>query len=89
LKSQRIIHNDEDNKLLEYIDSSLGQKTSFNLRLIQIIRELLLIGNFNLIRRIFELKKMNAHNFDYDRKSTYWYVYRVFNSRCKHKRQSV
>ena len=34
----KIIHNDEDNKLLEYIDSSLGQKTSFNLKLIQIIR---------------------------------------------------
>ena len=49
----KIIHNDEDNKLLEYIDNSLGQKTSFNLKLIQIIRELLLIGNFNLIRRIF------------------------------------
>ena len=64
----KIIHNDEDNKLLEYIDSSLGQKTSFNLKLIQIIRELLLIGNFNLIRRIFELKKMNANNFNYDDK---------------------
>ncbi|MDB9798754.1 hypothetical protein OAB80_02085 [Flavobacteriaceae bacterium] len=53
----RIIHNDEENRLLEYIDSSLGQKKSFNLKFIQIIRELLLIGNFNLIRRIFELKK--------------------------------
>ena len=64
----RIIHNNEENRLVEYIDSSLGQKKSFNLRLIQIIRELLLIGNFNLIRRIFELKKMNANNFNYDDK---------------------
>ena len=64
----RIIHNNEENRLVEYIDSSLGQKKSFNLRLIQIIRELLLIGNFNLIRRVFELKKMNADNFNYDSK---------------------
>jgi len=62
----RIIHNGEENRLVEYIDSSLGQKKSFNLKFIQIIRELLLIGNFNLIRRIFDLKKMNAANFNYD-----------------------
>jgi hypothetical protein len=64
----KIIHRGEDDKLLEYIDRSISQTKSFNLKLIQIIRELLLIGNFNLIRRVFELKKMNADNFNYDSK---------------------
>ena len=56
----------KEERLLKYIESNLSNKRGFNLKLIQIIRELLLIGNFNLIRRIFELKKMNAHNFNYD-----------------------
>ena len=64
----KIIHRGEDDRLLEYIDRSISQTKSFNLKLIQIIRELLLIGNFNLIRRVFELKKMNADNFNYDSK---------------------
>jgi hypothetical protein len=64
----KIVHRGEDDKLLEYIDRSISQTKSFNLKLIQIIRELLLIGNFNLIRRVFELKKMNADNFNYDSK---------------------
>jgi len=64
----KIINRGEDDKLLEYIDRSISQTKSFNLKLIQIIRELLLIGNFNLIRRVFELKKMNADNFNYDSK---------------------
>ena len=89
----RIIHNNEENRLVEYIDSSLGQKKSFNLRLIQIIRELLLIGNFNLIRRIFELKKMNANNFDYDGKVligvSIGYLLRVVNTKDKAFRQLV
>ncbi len=89
----RIIHNDEENRLVEYIDSSLGQRKSFNLRLIQIIRELLLIGNFNLIRRIFELKKMNAHNFDYDGKvligMSIGYLLRVVNTKDKAFKQLI
>ena len=89
----RIIHNNEENRLVEYIDSSLGQKKSFNLRLIQIIRELLLIGNFNLIRRIFELKKMNAHNFDYDQKvligMSIGYLLRVVNTKDKAFKQLI
>ena len=64
----KIIHNNEDDKLLKYIDDNLSQTRRFNLKLIQIIRELMLIENFNLIRRIFELKKMNANNFNYDDK---------------------
>ena len=62
----KIIHNNEDDKLLKYVDANLSQKRRFNLKLIQIIRELMLIENFDLIRRIFELKKMNANNFNYD-----------------------
>ena len=64
----KIIHKSMDDQLLKYIEDNLSQTRSFNLKLIQIIRELLLIGNFNLIRRIFELKKMNANNFNYDDK---------------------
>ena len=64
----KIIHKNEDDKLLEYIENKLNQTRSFNLKLIQIIRELLLVGNFNLIRSIFELEKMNANNFNYDDK---------------------
>ena len=64
----KIIHKSMDDQLLKYIEDNLSHTRSFNLKLIQIIRELLLIGNFNLIRRIFELKKMNANNFNYDDK---------------------
>ncbi|MDG1980517.1 MAG: hypothetical protein P8I35_03700 [Flavobacteriaceae bacterium] len=64
----KIIHKSMDDQLLKYIEGNLSHTRSFNLKLIQIIRELLLIGNFNLIRRIFELKKMNANNFNYDDK---------------------
>ena len=64
----KIIHENEDDKLLEYIENNLNQTRSFNLKLIQIIRELLLVGNFNLIRTIFQLDKMNANNFNYDDK---------------------
>ena len=89
----RIIHNDEENRLLEYIDSSLGQKKSFNLKFIQIIRELLLIGNFNLIRKIFELKKMNANNFDYDGKvligMSIGYLLRVVDTKDKAFKQLI
>ena len=62
----KIIHNGEEDRLLKYIESNLSLTKSFNLKLIQIIRELLLIRNFDLIRKIFELKKMNAQNFNYD-----------------------
>jgi hypothetical protein len=62
----KIIHKNEDDKLLEYIQNKLNQTRSFNLKLIQIIRELLLVGNFNLVRAIFEIDKMNAKNFNYD-----------------------
>jgi hypothetical protein len=64
----KIIHKDEDDILLKYINKNLNQTKSFNLKLIQIIRELFLVENFNLIRDIFELKKMNANNFNYDEK---------------------
>ena len=64
----KIIHKDEDDILLKYINKNLNQTESFNLKLIQIIRELFLVENFNLIRDIFELKKMNANNFNYDEK---------------------
>jgi hypothetical protein len=64
----KIIHKNEDAELLEYIKKNLNQTRSFNLKLIQVIRELLLVGNFNLIRTIFELNKMNANNFNYDDK---------------------
>ena len=64
----KIIHKSKDDQLLKYIEDNLSHTRSFNLKLIQIIRELLLIGNLNLIRRIFELKKMNANNFNYDDK---------------------
>ena len=64
----KIIHNDEGDKLLAYVDNNISQTKSFNLKFIQIIRELILIKNFNLVRRIFELKKMNANNFIYDDK---------------------
>lgn len=64
----KIIHKSKDDQLLKYIKDNLSHTRSFNLKLIQIIRELLLIGNFNLIRRIFELKKMNANNYNYDDK---------------------
>ena len=38
----KIIHNGEEDRLLKYIESNLSLTKSFNLKLIQIIRELLL-----------------------------------------------
>jgi hypothetical protein len=64
----KIIHKNEDDKLLEYIENNLNQTRSFNLKIIQIVRELLLVGNFILISKIFELEKMHANNFNYDDK---------------------
>ena len=79
----KIIHNDEGDKLLAYVDNNISQTKSFNLKFIQIIRELILIKNFNLVRRIFELKKMNANNFIYDDKvligMSIGYLIRVVN----------
>ena len=83
----KIIHKSMDDQLLKYIEDNLSHTRSFNLKLIQIIRELLLIGNFNLIRRIFELKKMNANNFNYDDKvlmgMSIGYLVRVVNVKNK------
>ena len=89
----KIIHKNEDDKLLEYIENNLNQTRSFNLKLIQIIRELLLVGNFILVSKIFELKKMNANNFDYDGKVligvSIGYLIRVVNTKDKAFRQLV
>ena len=83
----KIIHNGEEDRLLKYIESNLSLTKSFNLKLIQIIRELLLIGNFDLIRKIFELKKMNAQNFNYDSQvligMSIGYLIRVVNIKNK------
>jgi hypothetical protein len=83
----KIIHNDEGDKLLGYVDNNISQTKSFNLKFIQIIRELILIKNFNLVRRIFELKKMNANNFIYDDKvligMSIGYLIRVVNIKNK------
>ena len=83
----KIIHNDEGDKLLAYVDNNISQTKSFNLKFIQIIRELILIKNFNLVRRIFELKKMNANNFIYDDKvligMSIGYLIRVVNIKNK------
>ena len=89
----KIIHKDEDDILLKYINKNLNQTKSFNLKLIQIIRELFLVENFNLIRDIFELKKMNAHNFDYDQKvligMSIGYILRVVNTNDKAFKQLI
>lgn len=83
----KIIHNDEDDKIIAYINNNIGQIKSFNLKLIQIIRELILIENFDLVRRIFELKKMNAKNFIYDEQvligMSIGYLIRVVNIKNK------
>lgn len=66
IETSKIIHRGKEDELLAYVNHNIDQRNSFILKLIQIIRELILTENFTLISKIFELKKMNANNFNYD-----------------------
>lgn len=66
IETSKIIHRGKEDELLAYVNHNIDQRNSFILKLIQIIRELILTENFALISKIFELKKMNANNFNYD-----------------------
>lgn len=66
IEISKIIHRGKEDELLAYVNHNIDQRNSFILKLIQIIRELILTENFTLISKIFELKKMNANNFNYD-----------------------
>lgn len=66
IEISKIIHRGKEDELLAYVNHNIDQRNSFILKLIQIIRELILTENFALISKIFELKKMNANNFNYD-----------------------
>ena len=57
---------DDRKKLLEYIQTNLHSKREFVLKLTQIIRELMLIKDYNFLLRIFRLDQMNFNYFNFD-----------------------
>jgi len=57
---------DDRKKILEYIQTNLHSKREFVLKLTQIIRELMLIKDYNFLLRIFRLDQMNFNYFNFD-----------------------
>lgn len=57
---------DDRKKLLEYIQTNLHSKREFVLKLTQIIRELMLIKDYNFLLRIFRLEQMSFNYFNFD-----------------------
>ena len=53
-------------KLLEYIQTNLHSKREFVLKLTQIIRELMLIKDYDFLLQIFSLDQMNFNYFNFD-----------------------
>ena len=58
--------DDRKKKLLEYIQTNLHSNREFVLKLTQIIRELMLIKDYNFLLRIFSLDQMNFNYFNFD-----------------------
>ncbi len=61
-----LIHEKRDKELLIFIKQRIHLKNEFYLIFIQIIRELILIKNYNLLVKIFKLKETNKQKFAFD-----------------------
>lgn len=57
---------DSEKELLLFIEENLHSKRDFTLKLTQIVRELMLVKNYDLLVQIFSLKKMTFDHFNFD-----------------------
>ena len=57
---------DSEKELLLFIEENLHTNRDFTLKLTQIVRELMLVKNYNLLVQIFSLKKMTYDHFNFD-----------------------
>ena len=57
---------DSEKELLLFIEENLHTNRDFTLKLTQIVRELMLVKNYDLLVQIFSLKKMTYDHFNFD-----------------------
>ena len=57
---------DSEKELLLFVEENLHSNRDFTLKLTQIVRELMLVKNYNLLVQIFSLKKMTYDHFNFD-----------------------
>ncbi len=57
---------DSEKELLLFVEENLHSKRDFTLKLTQIVRELMLVKNYDLLVQIFSLKKMTFDHFNFD-----------------------
>ena len=60
------LHNQSSNQILNYIDVNLHVKRQFVQKLVQIVRELILVRNYTLLNQIFNAPRMAFNEFDFD-----------------------
>ena len=57
---------DSEKELLKYVEENLHKNRNFVLKLAQIVRELMLVKNYNLLLQLFSLEKMTFDHFNFD-----------------------
>ena len=57
---------DSEKELLLFVEENLHSNRDFTLKLTQIVRELMLVKNYDLLVQIFSLKKMTYDHFNFD-----------------------
>ena len=60
------LYNQSNTQILEFINTNLNSRRQFMQKLVQIIRELILIRNYDLLNQIFNLPKMAFNQFNFD-----------------------
>ena len=60
------LYNQTNTHILDYINSNLHVRRHFIQKLVQIVRELVLVKNFSLLNMIFSLPKMVFKEFNFD-----------------------
>lgn len=60
------LYNQSNTIILDYINSNLHLKRQFIQKLVQIVRELILVRNYALLNQIFRLPKMAFKKFKFD-----------------------
>ncbi len=60
------LYNQSNTHILDYINSNLHVKRQFIQKLVQIVRELILVRNYTLLNQIFNASKMAFNEFNFD-----------------------
>ncbi len=60
------LYNHSNTNILTYINENLHVKRQFIQKLVQIVRELILVRNYNLLNQIFNAPRMAFNEFDFD-----------------------